>query len=55
MSRLVTCVGRFVLWDVLSHGTFCAVGCFVWCGTFRDGTFESRTFCAVGRLVPRDM
>ncbi len=40
MSRLVTCVGRFLLWDVLYHGMFCAVG-----------RFQSRMFCAVGRLM----
>jgi hypothetical protein len=40
MSRFVTCVGRFVLWDVLCHGTFYAVG-----------RFESWAFCAVGSLV----
>jgi hypothetical protein len=44
MSHLVTCVGRFVLWDVLYRGTFCALG-----------RFESRMFCAVGRLVSWDV
>jgi hypothetical protein len=45
----VTIVGRnvpwafFWPWDVLCRGTF------------RDGTFESRTFCAVERLVPWDV
>jgi hypothetical protein len=50
----VTCVsfcavGRFVSWDVLCRGTFCAVG------RLEMGHFESRTFCAVGRLVPWDV
>ncbi len=36
-------------WDVLCRGTFSAVGC------LEMGRFESRTFCAVGRLVPWDV
>ncbi len=59
-------VGRFVLSDVLCRGTFCAMGCFVlwdvlFLGTFcvvghlEMGRFESRTFYAVGRLVPWDV
>jgi hypothetical protein len=68
MSRLVTCVGRSVPWDVLCRGTFRAVGRSVpWdvlCrGTFCAvggfvpcmGHFESRTFCVVGYLVPWDI
>ncbi len=42
MSHLVTCMGRFVLWDVLCRGTFSAMG------RLEMGRFESRTFCAVG-------
>jgi hypothetical protein len=49
MSRLVTIVGRFVLWDVLCRGTFCAMG------RLEMGRFESRMFCAVGRLGPWDV
>jgi hypothetical protein len=45
ISRLVTCVGRFVPWDVLGRGAFSAVG------RLEMGRFESGTFCAVGRLV----
>jgi hypothetical protein len=40
MSRLVTCVGRFVLWDVLCSGTFCAVGHFVPWDVCAVGRFE---------------
>ncbi len=46
MCGTFSAVGRFVPWDVLCRGTFCAVG------RLEMGRFESRTFCAVGRLVP---
>jgi hypothetical protein len=45
MCGTFSAVGQLVPWDVLCHGTFCAVG------RLEMGHFESRTFCAVGHLV----
>ncbi len=45
----VLCRGTFVLWDVLCRGAFFAVE------RLEMERFESRTFCAMRCLVPRDV
>ncbi len=52
---IFSAVRRFVLGDVLCCGVFCAMGLFCAVGRLEMGCFESRTFCAVGRLVLWDV